>query len=157
MVIIANLVTSGFDFITAPANLGLTLKGPNVSSDSLTIKRGHTKQIYAGNGSIRKYFDVVSKELLSNDSLFISYIDSADYINLGINKNKLKIFASHGDDINYFQPGGSNSLPLHLAKASTDGFSAVGINARNFRVTVADEDCSNPPISNLTMDTLHLC
>lgn len=143
--------------IKTPANLGLTVKGPDVSSDSLTIKRVHTKQIYAGNGSIRRYFDVVSNQLLNNDSLFVSYIDSAEYINLGINKNKLKIFASHGSDMNYYQPGGSTSLPHHMAKAVTDSFSAVGINTKNFRVTVADEGCNNPPVSALPNGILHLC
>lgn len=143
--------------IKTPANLGLTFKGSNVSNDSLTIKRGHEKQIYAGNGSIRRYFDVVSNQSLNNDSLFVNYIDSAEYINLGINKNKLKVFVSPGGDMDYFQPYGNNSITQHLAKAATNSFSAVGINPKFFRITVADEDCSNPPISALPNGTLHLC
>lgn len=155
--VIISLTASFLDTTKTPANLGLTLKGQHVPSSQMTITRGHQKQIYAGNGSIKRYFDVVSNQPLNNDSLFVSYIDSAEYINLGINKNKLKIFVSPGGDMDYFQPYGNNSLAQHLAKASTNSFSSVGISSTNFRITVADEDCSNPPISALPNGTLHLC
>lgn len=142
---------------TTPGNLGITLKGDNVASAEFTIKRGHAKQIYAGNGSIKRYFDVATNQPLENDSIFISYIDSAEYINLGINKNKLKVFASRGADMDYYQLGSTNSLVNHLAKANTSIFTAVGINPSKFRVTIADENCINPPVSNLLIDTVHFC
>ena len=142
---------------STPANLGITLKGINVPNAKFTIKRGHAKQIYAGNGSIKRYFDVETNQPLDNDSVFISYIDSAEFINLGINKNKLKVFSSRGADMDYYQLGSTNSLTNHLAKASTSNFTAVGINPTKFRVTIADEDCKNPPVSNLLVDTLHFC
>ncbi len=143
--------------VTTPANIGLTLKGGNVKNATFTIRRGHTKQIYAGNGSIKRYFDITSNQPLNNDSLLISYIDSAEYINLGINKNKFKVFASKGSDMDYIQLSSSNSIAQHQASATTKDLDMIGIGSKSFRVTIADEDCSNPPISKLTADTLHLC
>ena len=149
--------TSGFDSDITPANLGLTLKGPSIKNKTLTIHRGHTKQVYAGNGSITRYFDVSGLTSLNKDSLMIRYIDSVELINLGINKNKLKIFASFGSDIDYSQIPSSNSIALQQAKMEIDNITNVSIPVSNFRVTVADEDCKNPPVSALTSDTLYLC
>lgn len=155
--VIMTFNTSGNESNITPANLGLTLKGPSIKNKELTIRRGHAKQVYAGNGSITRYFDVVGLTSLDKDSLMINYIDSVELINLGINKNKLKIFASFGSDIDYSQMQSTNSIALQQAKMEIDQIKLVSIPESNFRVTVADEDCKNPPISALTSDTLYLC
>lgn len=157
--VIMTFNTSGNDANINPANLGLTLKGPSIPNKiKLTLRRGHAKQVYAGNGSIARYFDVVGLQSPFNkDSLAINYIDSAELVNLGINKNKLKIFASFGSDMDYTQIPSSNSMALQQAKMEISNIDSVHITASNFRVTVADEDCKNPPVSNLTSDTLYLC
>jgi PKD repeat protein len=156
--VIMTLRTSGFDSNITPANLGLTLKGPSIPNDTLTIRRGHAKQAYAGNGSITRYYDIVGlKKPSTGDSLLMNYIDSVELINLGINKNKLKVFASFGSDIDYTQVPSSNSIAFQQATASLNDVAAVNVPIANFRVTIADEDCKNPPISNLTTDTLYLC
>ncbi|MCD6069325.1 MAG: hypothetical protein K0S33_4151 [Bacteroidetes bacterium] len=141
------------------ANLGLVLKGPNVQSSRFTIKRGHAKQLYAGNGSIARYFDIkVDSGALTSDSLLISYIDSAEFINLGINRNRLKVFATRNyDDMDYFQLGSSNVLAQTLARCTTSDLAIAYIDPQKFRVTVADEDCPDPPVSSLLSDTVNMC
>ncbi len=138
------------------ANLGLTFQGQSGGGDSVEIKRGHLKQVYAGNGSITRYYNVISK-LNLKDTLKISYIDSAEYIGLGINKNNLKLFASPAGDMDYYNLNGTNFLATHSATASINTFSLANINPKYFRVTVADQNCTNPPISALPNGTLNLC
>ena len=154
LITLSTTPTNGF---VNPANLGISLTYTDVVNDSLFLRRGHTKQIYAGNGSITRYFDVIGRGSGIRDSIKINYIDSAEYINLGINRNNFKIFASQGADINYIELPGTNTITAHLADATTTTFTTGNISPNNFRVTVADNVCTNPPVSALPSGTLHLC
>jgi hypothetical protein len=141
------------------ANMGLYIgAATNTTYSLITLQRGHTKQLYAGNGSIKKYFNINSTDPLT-DSLKIIYIDSSDYAGIGINKNKLKLFVSPVGDMDYVQIPSTNSLSIHTAAGTAASFtnSTIGISQTNFRVTLADIDCANPPVSALTLDTLHFC
>ncbi len=140
------------------ANMGLDVKRP-ASTTTLTVERGHTKQLYAGNGSIKKYFNVKSNNSALTDSLKIIYVDSSDYAGIGINKNKLKLFVSPVGDMDYVQIPSTNSLSIHTVAGTAVSFtnSTIGISQTNFRITLADIDCANPPVSALILDTLHFC
>jgi PKD repeat protein len=142
-----------------PGNLGFMPLHADVVNDSLIIRRAHKKQLNAGNGSITRYFDITAGGSTGiTDPLRISYIDSAEYINIGINKHSLSVFASPwGFDMDYFELPATNTLTAHLADAATNTFSVGGLNPKKFRITVADKDCANPPLSALTASTVHLC
>jgi PKD repeat protein len=145
-----------------PANMGLFLTKANVESDTmLTIRRGHKKQLYAGNGSILRYYDVLTDpdpDHAIAQPVKINYIDSAEYINIGINRNSLSVFASPREsDMDYFELPATNTLTAHLADAATNTFTLGNIDPHSFRITVADKDCANPPLSALSASTINLC
>lgn len=141
-----------------PGNLGFFATHADVVNDSLIIRRAHKKQLNAGNGSITRYFDITGGGDGVTAPVRLSYIDSAEYINIGINRNSLSVFASPwGNDMNYVELPATNTLTAHLADAATATFTTVGLNPNSFRITVADKDCATPPISALTASTVHLC
>lgn len=143
-----------------PANMGLYLTKADVESDTmLTIRRGHSKQLYAGNGSILRYYDVLTDPGHDIDlPVKINYIDSAEYINIGINRHSLSVFASPREsDMNYFELPSTNTITAHMADAATNTFTVGNIDPHAFRITVADKDCANPPLSALSAGTVNLC
>lgn len=142
------------------ANIGLSINDDD--SKSISIKRRHVKQLYAGNGSIKRYFDVSSNLALNtgiNDSLFVKYIDNAEFTGLGINSDYFKMFVSPGSDMDYSQLPSIHLLGTDEMQARTADLSSpeIQINLKQFRITVADNNCSNPPVSQLTSDTIYLC
>lgn len=141
-----------------PGNMGFSATYADALNDSLIVRRSHKKQLFAGNGSITRYFDITAGGNGIVDPVKLSYIDSAEYINIGINRNKLSVFASPwGTDMDYFELPATNTLTAHLADAATNTFSVGNLNPKKFRITVADKECANPPLSALTTSTVHLC
>ncbi len=143
-----------------PGNLGFMALHADVVNDSLIIRRGHKKQVYAGNGSITRYFDITAGGVTGiTDPVRLSYIDSAEYMNIAIShRNSLSVFASPwNNDMNYVELPATNTLTAHLADAATNTYTTVGLNPKSFRITVADKDCANPPLSALSASTVNLC
>lgn len=154
-----------------PANLGIQFKGLLNTGSALTILRGAKVQVNSGKSSIQKYFDVYSPGHSLNTNTVTLRYHANDYMYLPLNYFTLAnmgVFVSPNTDMNWTQLGSgfqgslvnapgpiaNGSMTVNLSELMHPN---TNINPRAFRLTIADPDCLNPPISGLTQDTLHIC
>lgn len=143
------------------ANTGFYFHGHQ--SDTLDLVRGHKKQLYAGNGSIDRYFDIQFTGLTAafHDTVAISYLPDVDYNAFGVDTNRLGIFISpqfqdmdfrrvYGDHVSYADSAS-------ITDGSQFALQTVNISPTFYRLTLADTACSTPPVSTLPDTLLHVC
>lgn len=154
-----------------PANIGIELSGPLNIGSPLHLYRGFKQQVYAAKSSILRYYDIYSPgHSLATNLLKIKYTYTDMYfISPGyLNASALTIYASPNTDMNWTPLPSVTQYTMIAANSSTlNGEMTVnlsdlslpniGIPGEAFRLTIADPDCSNPPVSNLLLDTVHIC
>jgi PKD repeat protein len=129
-------------FDTKASTLGLSIINTSLHVD--TIQRGHLPLSYAGNGSIRKYFVVKTKNDCS-DHYKITYLDSSDYQSLHIKEPDFHLFLNQGNSpVTYTQIAGS----ADITNKTVTGDASMAQN-RSYILTVADSACDNPPTATL--------
>lgn len=154
------LVESGHPYNLA--NTGFHYAGHQ--GDSLLLIRGHQKQLYAGNGSVDRYFDVEFRDndTPTPDSVTVSYIPDVDYVTMGVDTARLGLFISDQfQDIDYRRviDAPVNNIPYSLSMLDVSQYDNPDVNvpAHKFRITAADTLCLNPPVSSLPDTLLHIC
>lgn len=135
--------------------------------DSLYFRRGHQKQLLAGEGSIDRFFDIRFEIDSTNqpqfDSIAISYLTDVNYSAIGVDTSKLRMFLSDEfDDATFVRAQNDFQIGpnLHYLIDSTvfsDVSSSINLDPIYFRVTLADTSCSIPPLAPLTDSLIHLC
>ncbi|PBQ32312.1 hypothetical protein CNR22_11205 [Sphingobacteriaceae bacterium] len=153
------------------ANMGISISGPVNISSPFSVYRGFLPQVNAGKGSIQRYFDIYSPgHSLVNNTITVNYLANdtsyfpASYFHL----QQLRLFVSLNQDQNWSPLFSTiqNTLVTPIGPVNNGGMSAnlsdlnhphINILGKAFRITVADPDCPNPPVSALTLDTLHIC
>lgn len=147
------------------ANTGFYFK--EQLTDSLHVSRGHTKQLYAGEGSIDRYFDVNFKMYGSNPPKFkglgIRFIPDVNYSAFGVDTSKLRTYLSSTftdatyvramEDF-YVDPTRRNLTDTSIF---VDPSNPTPISKIYYRVTLGDTTCTNAPFSTLPDTVLHLC
>lgn len=154
-----------------PANLGLSISGPLNIGSPLKIIRGFKPQVNAAKYGIQRYFDVYSPghSLLAN-TLKLRYTlnDMSMYPFASFNLNDLTLYASQNTDMNWSELVSVNQNTLSRVStilfdgelsAQLSDFNSPMINlpGESFRITIADPNCTNPPVSALVLDTVHIC
>lgn len=152
-----------------PGNIGIEIVGPlNIGSD-LYIKRGFKPQVNAAKGSILRYFDIESPGHALSANTITCRFNSGDiqfYQPNYFNPQQLNLYASSGSDIDWSSLSSVYSTIMNppsqyngVLVASLDELTSYNtqIHPKQFRITVADPNCTNPPVSSLTADTLHIC
>ena len=163
------ITTANFDYNSANnfadiANTGFYFK--QQLTDSLHFSRGHTKQLYAGEGSIDRYFDVHFKMLGLNppkfDSIGVRFIPDVNYSAFGVDTSKLRMYFSptfsdatfaRANDV-YIDP---TRRDLTDTSVFVDPSNQTPISPIYYRVTLGDTTCTNAPFSTLPDTVLHLC
>ncbi len=147
-------------------NTGLYL---NVNqSNTIEFYRGHTKQLYAGNGSIDRFFDLYIQDTIDGvngfariDSVSIKYLADLDYASMGVDATQLGVFVSkqfQDNDYIKLQRFFSNRVDsVSITDLSSFTHPIVHVPSMKFRITLADTICSEYPISNLPTDIQNLC
>lgn len=153
------------------ANIGISFTGLLNTGSPYEIYRGFVTQVNAGKSSLQKYFDVYSPgHSLLNNTITVRYMASdtsyfpASYFHL----SRLRLFVSANEDQNWsplssaFQStlvtaNGNANNGIMTAALSDLSHPNISIFAKAIRVTIADSDCPDPPVSALLYDTLHVC
>ena len=143
------------------ANTGFHFK--NHQSDSMILVRGHKKQLYAGNGGIDRYFDVI---LFGNtedtqDTLGLNFLHDVDYVSMGVDTANLGLYVSaQFADIDYRAIQNKRDIDgIDLSVTDTAAFTqpTVNISSKQFRITAGDTACTLTPVSSLPSSLIHLC
>ncbi len=143
-------------------NTGLYLNAEQ--SSTIEFFRGHKQQLYAGNGSIDRFFDIsvtLSDTLRLPNSFSITYLPDVDYLTMGVDTARLGIFISKQfQDMDYLRL--KNHISNHfdsIAFTDTNLFNhpIIDLHVMRLRVTLADTSCASYPISNLPNTLQHLC
>lgn len=134
--------------------------------DSLYLRRGHIKQLYAGEGSIDRYFDVNFIIDTSNIPLFapvgIKFLPDVDYSLMGVDTSRLRMYVSptfsdatfvRGNDVRV----DSTRRNLNDGSVFDNIADVVPVSPIYFRFTLGDTTCTNPPYSALPDSVIHLC
>ncbi len=144
------------------ANTGFYFYGHQ--SDTLNLYRGHKKLLYAGNGSIDRFFDVAfinSQTTIYHDTISLKYLGDVNYAALGVDVNRLGVFISPQFQDMDFRRIPAEEFPLLDSISITDasGFSLpeVNVSPAFYRVTLADTVCNQLPVSGLPDTVLHIC
>lgn len=136
--------------------------------DTLYFRRGHRKQLFAGEGSIDWFFDIDFRLQDSTntdifDTIALSYLIDVDYAAIGVDTSKLKMYVSNVfDDATYIRTindfkVGQNQHFLIDSSTFYDVSNSITVAPNYFRVTLADTSCSIPPLAPLTDSLIHLC
>ncbi|MBL7932696.1 MAG: PKD domain-containing protein [Bacteroidia bacterium] len=154
-----------------PANIGIQIFGLlNIGSD-LNIFRGFKPQVNAAKGSVLRYFDIYSPgQSLANNSIKVnySYADFSYFTTGYYNLSAMRLFVSPNSDMNWsvlpstvvntiVSLSGPVNNGVMTATLTDMNHTNVAIDQKAFRITIADPNCTNPPISALIPDTMHLC
>jgi len=133
-------------------------------TDTLRVRRGHTKQLYAGEGSIDRFFDVsfTTANTPTFDSVGIRYLADVDYTALGVDTSKLKVYISPAFSDGSFVRGNDTYVDatrrnLNDGSAFENPFDVTPVSPIYYRFTLGDTTCSNPPYSTLPDTLIHLC
>lgn len=146
------------------ANTGFYYRGHG--SDSLYFRRGHKKQLFAGEGSIDRYYDIDFRIDTTNsaqfDSIAMKYLSDVDYIPLGVDTSKLKMYLAPVFDDAYFVRANSDfKETIERVNLYTEGAfnpnNYPQISPNYFRMTLGDTTCTNAPFSALPDTLIHLC
>ncbi len=154
-------IAAGHDL--SVANTGFYFHGHQ--SDTLNLYRGHKKMLYAGNGSIDRYFDIAFINGLSStiyhDTIDIEYLGDVDYTAMGVDVNRLGVFVSSQFQDMDFRRIQAEEFPLQnrfsLANGTNFSVPQVNISPSFYRLTLADTLCTQLPVSNLPNNLLHIC
>ena len=152
-----------------PANIGVVITGSVDIGSKFKIKRGFKPQVNAGKSSVLRYFDIQSSgHALGIDGIKVKYVHNdvaffpSGYFNLPL----LKLFVSSGNDLNWSPLPSivqntlvSTIVGNGMLSAALSDLALPNINVTDtlFRITIADPDCPNKPVSAFLQDTLHIC
>lgn len=154
-----------------PGNIGIKVTGLLNTGSPLNIYRGFRPQVNAGKSSIQRYFDIYSPgHSLANNTITLKYVynDLAYFPPAYFNLPELKLFVSKNEDQNWSPlastiqntlvsitgPVNDGVMTANLSELSDPN---INIPAKSLRLTVADPDCPNLPVSALLSDTVHIC
>jgi PKD repeat protein len=154
-----------------PANIGVELTGLVNIGSPFYVSRGFQPQVNAAKGGILRYFDIYSQgHSLVNNGIKVRYsaADLAYFPSNYFALPDLNLYVSPNADINWsgFSTPVQNTLVSIVGPINNGMMSAglsglihpnINIDPHSFRVTIADPNCLNPPISALTLDTVHIC
>ena len=146
---------------TSVANTGFYYHGHQ--SDTLELIRGHKKLLYAGNGSVDRYFDVKFTGLTSviHDTVSVKYLGDVDYSLIGVDTNNLGLFvSSQFQDIDFRRIQADNSSysdSLTIIDGTQFSFPTVNVSPGMYRLAMADTACTQLPVSTLPDTLLHIC
>ncbi len=154
-----------------PANIGVRILGPMDIGSDLIVKRGFKPQVNAAKGGVLRYYDLFSPGYaLATNTVIVNYsYNDFSYFPVGYHSlSSLKLFVSPNTDIDWSRlPSTVQNSLVSLSGPVYDGVMTallsdlshtnVAVDQKSFRITVADPNCSNPPVSALTQDTLHVC
>lgn len=169
MVIYNTIYTSSLNF--SGGNIGLFLSGPVNVGSTVKIKRGFSTQPNVANLSLRRYYEIESPtHSLTNNSLTVNYTlnDIANVTLQNTNLALLRPYFSNRIDINWTPTTFSLPLgPLGNSSAQADKKMTIPLtelrhknmlaDSTAFRIVIANPECSNPPLSALLPDTIHIC
>lgn len=145
------------------ANTGFFFYGHQ--SDTLNLYRGHKKMLYAGNGSIDRFFDVAFvNSMLNNinhDTISLKYLGDVNYAAMGVDANRLGVFVSPQFQDMDFRRIPAQQFPAQDSASLTNGahfaLPQVNVSPAFYRVTFADTLCNQIPVSALPDTMLHIC
>lgn len=144
------------------ANTGFYFYGHQ--SDTLTLYRGHKKLLYAGNGSIDRFFDVSftnAQTTIYHDTVSMKYLGDVNYAALGVDVNRLGVFISPQFQDVDFKRIPAQEFPLQDSVSLTNGadfaLPEVNVSPAFYRLTLADTVCNQLPVSALPDTVLHIC
>jgi len=153
-----------------PANIGVEFFGLMNIGSPLVIKRGFNAQIGAAKGGGMKYFDIYSPGHKLTNTVVNFKISFADFNHSSLTAldiSKSSLFISPLADMDWTRlPSAIQSTPIVIptnfngiitASLSDLRLPYMSIDSTQFRITVADPDCLNPPLSSFNADTLYLC
>ncbi|MGB0402785.1 MAG: PKD domain-containing protein [Salibacteraceae bacterium] len=132
-------------FVSSPvisdniSGLGLNI-GSTTNFSFVDIKRGHDKQIGAGNGSVLKYFELSPTNSGSVDTLLISYFDSD--VAGSQNEDQLTFWQTNNSGIVWTNGGGEVDTANNYVSAGSQQMA-------NSIFTLSEGDCDFPPVVNL--------
>lgn len=133
------------------ANLGLVLHPKAVYNTSYKVKRKQVAPLNAGDGGIKKLFEVVIEENVFLDSLSFSYLDIHD-LN-GINKDSLSLYLSYDNGGNWKKLDSKN----YPSKSKVLGLGVQLRNGTNL-LALSNFSCTKNKFAiNLGPDTLDIC
>ncbi len=154
---------------TNPANIGIELTGPADFGSPISFCRGFKPQLNVAKAGVSLFFDLESPDYgLTSNTVSIKYYSSdwQHYSSGYLNPLAMNVFVSAGSDANWSP---LNNIPLSSLVSSTisegrlvtdlSGLSHphIGFDGKKIRLTIADNECLNPPQSAFSADTLHLC
>jgi PKD repeat protein len=143
------------------ANTGFYFHGHQ--SDTLELKRGHKKLLYAGNGSVDRYFDVKFTGTTSafHDTVSVKYLGDEDYSLIGVDTNNLGLFVSaQFQDMDFRRIQADNvsfADSLSIIDGTQFSFPTVNVSPSMYRLAIADTACTQLPTSTLPDTLLHIC
>ena len=143
------------------ANTGFYYHGHQ--SDTLELIRGHKKLLYAGNGSVDRYFDVKFTGLTSaiHDTVSVKYLGDEDYSLIGVDTNNLGLFVSaQFQDMDFRRIQADNvsfADSLSIIDGTQFSFPTVNVSPSMYRLAIADTACTQLPTSTLPDTLLHIC
>ncbi|ASS50046.1 MAG: hypothetical protein CHH17_15190 [Candidatus Fluviicola riflensis] len=143
------------------ANTGFYYYGHQ--SDTLELIRGHKKLLYAGNGSVDRYFDVKFTGLTSaiHDTVSVKYLGDVDYSLIGVDTNNLGLFvSSQFQDMDFRRIQADNisySDSLSIIDGTQFSLPTVNVPPNMYRLAMADTACTQLPVSTLPDTLLHIC
>lgn len=145
-------------------NTGLYLN--TEQSKLVEFYRGHIKQLYAGNGSIDRFFDIsitdtITHDVVRPDSVSIRYLPDVDYLSMGVDPARLGVYISKqfqdNDFIRIKNIYTNHYDSVSITDTSVFSHPIVNLQTMKFRITLADTLCSEYPQSNLPDSVVHLC
>jgi PKD repeat protein len=154
-----------------PANIGVEITGLVNIGSPFNVYRGFKPQVNAAKGGILRFFDIYSQgHSLVNNGIKVKY-STADLSYFPLNYftlPDLNLYASSNTDVNWsgFPTAVQNTLVSTVGPVNNGAISAslidlihpnTNIDPHSFRVTIADPNCLNPPVSALAIDTVHIC
>ncbi len=154
-----------------PGNIGIAFKGLMNIGSPFTVYRGFKPQVNAAKSSVLRYFDVYSPgHSLVNTTITTNYVyNDMNYFAPGyFNLSSLGLYASPNTDMNWSPlpslvqntlvslsgPVLNGALSANLSDLALPN---ITLDPKSFRITIADPNCPNPPVSALLLDTLHIC
>lgn len=154
-----------------PGNIGIELTGALNIGSSLSIYRGFKPQVNAAKSGILRYYDIYSPgHSLAANVLKIKYVynDLAYFTPGYFNLSSLSLYVSANTDMNWSPlPSAVQSTLVSLTGPVLNGVMTtslsdlslqnIAIDPKAFRITIADPNCINPPVSALLLDTVHIC
>ena len=149
---ISGIIPGNSNFSTHNFNLGFVINHSNTYPEAVEYSRYGTYMPDVSDTSFNRYF-VVNKPVNFNSPTIVYH----DNLLRSMNQDSLDIFVSINNGDSWKQVGATTNTGLKtITDNNNSEWMPIGINDKSI-ITIAERDCKNPPIVNLTKDSIAIC